>query len=1022
MLNYHLSFQSPWYLLLLAVLAPVWWLSFRNLAALGPVRRWLALALRSAVLGLLILALAEAQIVRVTDRLTAIFLLDQSLSIPAEQREAMVHYVNAAVAKHRKKDDRVGVIVFGRDAAIEIPPFAYDLEMTKIEVSVDPEHTNIAAAMKLAEATFAEDAARRIVVVSDGNENLGNAMEQAQGLAAAGVGVDVLPIRYHNLAEVAVERVVLPPDVRRNQPFDLRVVVNNLTVPRPPQHPGVVHGKLLLYQSTPEGTRLLGEQPVTLPPGKKVFTVRQQIDAPNFYTYEARFIPDRPEDDTWPQNNRATAFTQVQGKGQVLLIEDCEHKGEHDLLVDRLRQQGLQVTVRSSDLAFQGLADLQPFDAVVLADVPRATNEEIHFTDEQIDMLVRNTQQMGAGLIMLGGPNSFGAGGWTGTELEKAMPVDFQIQNAKVVPRGALVMLMHASEIPEGNRWQKVIAQEAIKTLGAQDYCGVIHWAFSAQWLWRPNLCRVGDSRDQMLALLDRMTPGDMPDFEPAFAKAQQEFAALQDAAVKHMIVISDGDPQPPAAATIAAMKAQRVTVSTVAVAAHGPAESQNLANIANQTGGKFYKVNNPQALPRIYQREARRVSRSLIYEPGRELRLESRREHEILGGIDALPPITGFVLTNRKDNPLVETLLVSPKPAGDRNNTILAAWPFGLGKAVAFTTDDGGRWTKQWPGDAAYDKLFGQMIRWAMRPAGGTEKFTTASEVVDDQIRVVVNALDKNDEFLNFLAMTATVIGPDLKPVPMKMTQTAPGRYVGALPARDSGSYFIVVGPGAGLAPIRTGVTVPYSNEFRDLATNEALLGQLAALAPKGGAAGKVIEAAGEDPVLEQLAAVNPFRHDLLKASSRQDIWQYLVLAGCCLFFGDVFIRRVQVNLAWVPPLAGRTRDFILRRRPPPPAPQTMDRLRSRKAEVSGQFDQLRAAARFEAPAEKAVSLDVLEPSVGRPPAGQAPPQPPPVPAKSEEESYTERLLRAKKKVWKEKGTRDQGPGTRDQGPGTRD
>ena len=180
MLHYHLSFQSPWYLLLLAVIPPLWWLSFRKLSALGPVRRWLALALRSAVVGLLILALAEAQIVRVTERLTAIFLLDQSLSIPAEQREAMVHYVNAAVAKHRKKDDRVGVIVFRRDAAIEIPPFDYDVKLTKIEVAVDPEHTDLAAAMKLAQATFAEDAAKRIVVVSDGNENLGNAMEQAK--------------------------------------------------------------------------------------------------------------------------------------------------------------------------------------------------------------------------------------------------------------------------------------------------------------------------------------------------------------------------------------------------------------------------------------------------------------------------------------------------------------------------------------------------------------------------------------------------------------------------------------------------------------------------------------------------------------------------------------------------------------------------------------------------------------------------------------------------------------------------
>jgi uncharacterized membrane protein/Mg-chelatase subunit ChlD len=911
----------------------------------------------------------------------------------------MLKYVNAEVHKHRQGDDRVGVIVFGRDAAIEVPPFDYDVQMTKIETSVDAEYTNLAAAMKLAQATFPEDAAKRIVMVSDGNQNLGNALEQAQGLAAAGIGIDVVPIRYHNLAEVAVERVALPADVRRGQPFDLHVVVNNMTEPSA-GHSGVVHGKLVIHQSTPEGTVLLGEEHITLPPGKKVFSIRQRIEAPNFYTYEARFIPDRPEDDTLPQNNRATAFTQVQGKGQVLLIEDCEHKGEHALLVERLRQQGLQVTVKGSDAPFDSLAELQPFDVVVLANVPRATNEDVHFTDEQIDMLVRNTQQMGAGLVMLGGPNSFGAGGWSGTELEKAMPVDFQIQNAKVVPRGALVMLMHASEIADGNHWQKVIAKEAIKTLGSQDYCGIIHWNGTEQWLWGRGLVTVADNRNQMLARIDQMTPNDMPQFGPSVIMAAQAFAGVPDAAVKHMIIISDGDPSAPSGASIAQMKSMGVTISTVAVAAHGPAESRLLNNIAQATGGKFYTVNNPTALPRIYQREARRVSRPLVYESPAGIRLQTRSMHEMLSGIGELPPVTGFVLTSRKENPLVETVLVSPQPAAQDNNTILAGWTYGLGKAVAFTSDDGTRWTKDWPDRPAYDKLFGQIVRWAMRPAGGTDKFATATEVVDGQVRVVVTALDKNDEFLNFLGMSGTAVGPDLKAVPLKMVQTAPGRYVGTLPVRDSGSYFIAVSPGAGMAPIRSGVNVPYSDEFRDRATNDALLGQLAANVPKGGAVGHVIEATAETPPpLEQMLAVNTFRHDLPKATSSQDIWHYLVLACCCLFFGDVFCRRVQVSLAWVPPLAGRTRDWVLRRQPAPAAPQTMDRLRSRKAEIGGQIEQLRAATRFEAP----LSLDVLDepagPSSGAPRSPAAPSAPPP----AEEESYTERLLRAKKKVWKQ-------------------
>ena len=431
----------------------------------------------------------------------------------------MMDYINADIREHRQGKDRVGVVVFGRDAAVEIPPFDDNVQLEQtIESVVDPEYTNLAAAMKLAQALFPEDAAKRIVLLSDGNQNLGNAVEQAQALSAAGVGIDAVPIRYRTRAEIIVERVALPPDVRRGEPFDLRVVVTN-TAEATAHDPGNVRGRLILSATAGGRTDTLSDQPVVLPPGKKVFSIRQKIEAANFYTYEARFIPDRPEDDVFPQNNRATAFTHVQGKGQVLLIEDYEHPGEFAVLVDRLRRQGLEVEVQPSNQLFSTLADLQPYDTVLLANVPRE-----QFSDGQIAMLARNTQQMGAGLVMLGGPNSFGAGGWTNTEVEQAMPVDFQIKSFKVVPRGALAMIMHASEIAEGNYWQKVIAKKAIEALGPQDYCGVIHWNGASQWLWGRGLLEVGPNRDQMMARLDRMTPGDMPDFDPTMVLGRQWF------------------------------------------------------------------------------------------------------------------------------------------------------------------------------------------------------------------------------------------------------------------------------------------------------------------------------------------------------------------------------------------------------------------------------------------------------------------------------------------------------------------
>ena len=99
-------------------------------------------------------------------------------------------------------------------------------------------------------------------------------------------------------------------------------------------------------------------------------------------------------------------------------------------------------------------------------------------------MLVRNTQVDRAGLVMLGGPNSFGAGGWTNTAIELAMPVDFQVKNPKVVPSGALMIVLDRSGSMCGGKlaMSKQAAIAAVKTLGERDQVGVI--AFDGQYEW----------------------------------------------------------------------------------------------------------------------------------------------------------------------------------------------------------------------------------------------------------------------------------------------------------------------------------------------------------------------------------------------------------------------------------------------------------------------------------------------------------------------------------------------------------
>src|SRR5207253_1706416 len=108
--------------------------------------------------------------------------------------------------------------------------------------------------------------------------------------------------------------------------------------------------------------------------------------------------------------------------------------------------------------------------------------------------------------------------------------------------------------------------------------------------------------------------------------------------------------------------------------------------------------------------------------------------------------------------------LIQSPVPDLPENATVLAAWTFGLGKSVAWTTDAGTRWTQGWNNWSGFDKLLGQMVRWSMRPSGDDSRLNVATETADGRVNVVVTALDKEDRFVDFLELGGSVIGPDMK------------------------------------------------------------------------------------------------------------------------------------------------------------------------------------------------------------------------------------------------------------------
>ena len=361
-----------------------------------------------------------------------------------------------------------------------------------------------------------------------------------------------------------------------------------------------------------------------------------------------------------------------------------------------------------SDQLFTSLAELQGYDCVVLANVPRASGgetdnkEATNFTDEQIAMLVRNTEQFGCGLVMIGGDRSFGAGGWTNTELEKAMPVDFQIKNAKVKAVGALVMMMHASEIAQGNYWQKVIGAEALKVLGPSDYCGCLHWddfTGGDNWLWRDAANGKGlaqrrrTGRRSGWASIDRMQPGDMPAVragdedgpqgvhpEPGLDQAHDHHQRRRSVAAQRH------DPRASTRRTASRFR-------PCAVGSHGPAESTLLQRHRHRHRRQVLRGHQPQGpaadLPdrgpprRPPAGEGRPQGHPADRRPTRRTRCSQN-----IG--EGVPPVTGFVLTHEEGEPAGRSAGAGQRASTPRTARSSPPGRYGAGKTVAFTTDAG--------------------------------------------------------------------------------------------------------------------------------------------------------------------------------------------------------------------------------------------------------------------------------------------------------------------------------------------
>ncbi|HHN77581.1 MAG TPA: VWA domain-containing protein, partial [Phycisphaerales bacterium] len=219
------QFDRPWWLVLIPGLGLLTWLIGRkSLAGLGGGTRAAAFTARVLVIALIAGAMAEPAWRRVGEDVAVTVVLDISRSIPPGEQAVVAEYLAQARAASAQRGDRLGLVTVARDAYVQSLPSRFS-EALQWHEAGRTDASNIAAGLRLAVAVAPEDAAQRVLLVTDGNETTGNLLAAAEAARASGIPIDVLPIEYDYPAEVIVDRVAVPTNVRGGETFNLSVVI-----------------------------------------------------------------------------------------------------------------------------------------------------------------------------------------------------------------------------------------------------------------------------------------------------------------------------------------------------------------------------------------------------------------------------------------------------------------------------------------------------------------------------------------------------------------------------------------------------------------------------------------------------------------------------------------------------------------------------------------------------------------------------------------------------------------------------
>ena len=550
--------------------------------------------------------------------------------------------------------------------------------------------------------------------------------------------------------------------------------------------------------------------------------------------------------DTITQNDVAFGAAQVEGPATVLVVEG--RSGNGATLTAALRAAGIEVRTAS-------VTDIPPIDelagisSTVLVDVDART-----LAPEHLAALTAATRDLGRGLVTVGGTQSYGLGGYRGTDLEALLPVESEILDPKRRQTVAEVLAIdtsgsmgacHCAEgnngVVDGNSMEGGVnktdisragAARAIESLADIDEVGIL--AVDTRERWLIDLQQI-PAEDVVTSGLRKLVPsGDATDLSRSLSTSAEALRS-SNAALKHVILFTDGFTDPAELEGLEADAAELLEEGiTVSVVATGEGASTELGAIAEAGGGRYYPGRDLQEVPDIIADEAVLASRDFLQEGRFVAQVTSTADP--VAGLTEAPPVLGYVATTAR--PLATTHL----RVGEDGDPLLASWQVGLGRVTSWTSDLD-RWGQLWTSWPGFVEHWAGVVKDTYPT--GEQSGAVRARVTGDVLRVEVEGAE---DFPDGATGTARVVRPDGEVDEVRLTRDSADRFTGEIEVSAAGSYAVGATVGAGQTVSVAGTTLATRSYSAEYVPGEIEREALEALAARTGGRGAIEPAAAFD------------------------------------------------------------------------------------------------------------------------------------------------------------------------------